>query len=136
MHHVLIIDDDPLIRNMLSQFFALDGYSTSVAENGKEGFRMYLDHPADLIVTDMLMPEMDGIETIRAVRKENPEAKIIAISGGGRNSPEDYLVLAEHLGAERTFCKPLERAELVAAARELLGNVKGGQKRTQVRLLE
>ncbi|MCF8109766.1 MAG: response regulator [Desulfohalobiaceae bacterium] len=110
-----------MIRYTLSQFFTLDGYSTSVAENGKDGFRMYQDHPADLIVTDMLMPEMDGIETISAVRKENPEAKIIAISSGGRDAPEDYLVLAEHLGADRTFCKPVERAELVAAAREMLG---------------
>ena len=82
---------------------------------------MYQDHPADLIVTDMLMPEMDGIETIIAIRKENPDAKIIAISGGGRNSSKDYLVLADHFRANRTFAKPVERKELVAAVRELLG---------------
>jgi DNA-binding response OmpR family regulator len=120
MTYVLIVDDDPMVRNMLVQFFALDGYQTTGASNGKEALRMYRDSPADLVVTDMIMPEMDGIETIQAVRRENPDAKIIAISGGGRNSPEDYLVLAEHFGADRTFTKPVECKALVAAARELL----------------
>ena len=120
MTSILIIDDDPMIRNLLSQFFALEGYTTAGAENGKVGLKMYQDHPADLIVTDMLMPEMDGIETILAIRKENPDAKIIAISGGGINPSENYLVLAEHLGANRTFTKPVERKKIVSAANELL----------------
>ncbi len=120
MTSVLIIDDDPMIRNMLCHFFEIEGYEVKKASNGKEGLGLYRKYPADLIITDMIMPEMDGIETIQAVRKESPDAKIIAISGGGRNSPEDYLVLADHFGADRTFCKPVERAELINAARELL----------------
>ena len=120
MSSILIIDDDPLVRNMLSQFFAIEGYATIEASNGKEGLRMYREQQADLVVTDMIMPEMDGLETIQALRKENPDAKIIAISGGGRNSPGDYLVLADHFGANRTFAKPVERSKLLAAAQELL----------------
>ena len=121
MTDVLIIDDDPMIRNMLSQFFEIEGYEVRKASNGKEGLELNREHPADLIVTDMIMPEMDGLETIMAIRRENPDAKIIAISGGGRNSPEDYLVLANHFGADRIFNKPVDLAGLATAAQEVLG---------------
>jgi CheY-like chemotaxis protein len=66
------------------------------------------------------MPEMEGIETISSLRKGNPDVKIIAISGGGRNNPEDYLELAEKLGAEKTFTKPLDRKKLLAAVKDLV----------------
>lgn len=120
MAYILIIDDDAMILDLLCEIFASEGYQTAGAANGKEGLKMYQEHPADLIITDMIMPEMEGLETIMAIRKDNPEAKIIAISGGGRNSPDDYLVLAKNFGAKATFSKPAERQALLTAARELL----------------
>ncbi len=120
MPYVLIIDDDAMIRNLLCEIFAREGYQTAGAANGKEGLKMYRERPADVVVTDMIMPEMEGLETIMAIRKDNPEAKIIAISGGGRDSPDDYLVLARGFGANATFTKPVERQALLTAGRELL----------------
>jgi DNA-binding response OmpR family regulator len=112
---VLIDDDDPVIRNMLNQIFTKEGYEVVKVSNGKEGLKLNRNHPADLIVTDLVMPEMDGVETIQAVLRESPAVKIIAISGGDRNPPDNYLTLAKYLGDDRTFTKLVECIELVTA---------------------
>jgi len=121
MARILIIDDDVQILDMLRQTLECEGYEVVDATNGKEGIRLYRENPADLIITDIIMPEKEGIETIIELKRNFPDVKIIAISGGGRITPEGYLSMAKRLGANRTFEKPVERDELLAAVRELIG---------------
>jgi DNA-binding NtrC family response regulator len=117
---ILIIDDDVQILNMLRQTLEREGYDVVEASNGKQGIRLYREEPVDLIITDIIMPEKEGIETILELKRDYPDVKIIAISGGGRIGPEEYLDMAEKLGAQRTFIKPVERKQLLNAVRNLL----------------
>ena len=120
MRRVLIIEDDSFVQNMLKQTFERAGYVVETAANGRIGIQLYTTNPHDVVITDLIMPEMEGIETISSLRKGNPNVKVIAISGGGRNSPDDYLHMASKLGASRTFTKPVDRNALLEAVAELL----------------
>ncbi len=120
MGMILIIDDDDQIRRMLRKTLEHAGYKVMDAPNGKEGIRIYRENPADLIITDIIMPEKEGLETIMDLRREFPEVKIIAISGGGHIGPETYMEMAEKVGAQRTLSKPLEREKLLSTIKELL----------------
>jgi len=120
MNSVLIIEDDEFVMNMLKQTFERAGYEVGTASNGRIGIQLYECKPFDVVITDLIMPDMEGIETISNLRKCNPDVKVIAISGGGRNSPDDYLHLAKKLGAARTFPKPVDRNELLEAVKALI----------------
>ena len=120
MARILVIDDDDQIRNALRQVLELEGNEVLTARSGKEGLRLFEEYTVDLIVTDIVMPEKEGLETIMELRKTHPDVKIIAISGGGHVQPESYLRMAKQLGASRTLAKPFQREELLAAVRELL----------------
>ena len=120
MASILIIDDDAQFRAMLRQMLSRAGYEVLEASNGKEGMRIYRDKPADLVITDLIMPEKEGIETISDLRREFPDVKIVAISGGGKMGPDDYLHGAKLIGAERIFTKPLEREEILEAVKKLI----------------
>ena len=120
MAQILIIDDDPQILDMLGQTLKREGYDVVEALNGKEGLKLYRENPPDLFVTDLIMPEKEGIETIMELLRDFPDVKIIAISGGGHNDADQDLSTARILGVERTFAKPIERSELLKAVRELL----------------
>lgn len=120
VNSILIIEDDEFVMNMLKQTFERAGYEVGTAANGRIGLQLYQCKPFDVVITDLIMPDMEGIETISELRKNDPNAKVIAISGGGRNSPDDYLHLAKKLGADRTFPKPVDRNELLAAVRDLM----------------
>jgi len=119
MDTILIIDDDNQFRAMLRQMLEREGYKVVDAPDGKEGIRIYRVKPTDLIITDIIMPEKEGIETIMELRREFPDVKIIAISGGGHLGPAEYLKIAKGLGAQYTLSKPFEREELLEAVREL-----------------
>jgi len=120
MAKILIIDDDDQFRTMLRQLLERNGYEIKEASGGKEGIKLYRESPTDLIITDLIMPGKDGIETIQEFKKDFPGIKIIAISGGGRLGPQDYLHLAKMLGAQQTLAKPIELPELLKAINELL----------------
>ncbi len=120
MARILVIEDDPQVLAMLRQTLEREGYEVIDASNGQEGIRLYREKSADLIITDLIMPEKEGIETIIELRRDFPQVKIIAISGGGRLGTEKYLQFAEELGAQRTFTKPIGRDELLGAVRELV----------------
>ncbi|MFZ5569542.1 MAG: response regulator [Thermodesulfobacteriota bacterium] len=120
MPHVLIIDDEPQIRSMLRQMLERIGLRVSDAPDGKAALALQRNDPADLIITDIIMPEKEGLETIIEMKRACPGIKIIAMSGGGRNKPTDYLSLAQKLGAVRTFAKPIAQKDLIAAVQELL----------------
>ncbi|WP_457574721.1 response regulator [Desulfolithobacter sp.] len=121
---ILVIDDDEHMRELLSQVIEWAGYEVMLAENGRIAMEMQRENPADLVITDLIMPEQEGLETISSLKKEYSSVKIIAISGGGRIGPEAYLPAASELGADRVFCKPFDVQEMVTAVRELLGDEK------------
>lgn len=121
MKRILIIDDDIVMREILKEELEPLGYDLGEAGNGKEGLKLYKKKPYDLIITDIIMPEMEGIETILALKRLAADTKIIAISGGGKANPAGYLGMAEKLGAHRIFSKPFDPKELSASVRHLLG---------------
>lgn len=118
--NILIIDDDDQFRTMLRKLIERSGYEVIDASSGKEGIKLYRENPADLIITDLIMPDKDGIETIQELKQIFPDVKIIAISGGGRLGANDYLNVAQILGAKRTMTKPINLPELLNAIEELL----------------
>lgn len=118
---ILIIDDDTEIREVLRQILERAGYEVMEASDGREGLNLYRERQADLIITDIVMPRKDGLETITDLRIEFPGSKIIAISGGGRLDPKPYLELAEGFGADRLLTKPFGHEELLEAVQDLLG---------------
>ncbi len=120
MTRILVVDDDSQIREMLRQMLQNEGYDVVDAADGKEALKRQQEDPADLIITDLIMPEKEGIETIRDLKKEFPDIRIIAMSGGGVVGPEAYLKIARSLGAKKTFVKPIERKKLLAGIREVL----------------
>ena len=119
---ILVIDDDDQMRVLLRQVMEWAGFEVTEAEDGREGMQQQRRQPADLVITDLIMPEQEGMETIRLLKKEFPQTRIIAISGGGRIGPEAYLPAAQELGADRVFSKPFDVRELAGAVKELLGN--------------
>nr|WP_320009817.1 response regulator [uncultured Desulfobulbus sp.] len=118
---ILVIDDDDQMRVLLRQVMEWAGYEVMEAEDGREGMQLQRSDPADLVITDLIMPEQEGLETIGQLRREFPETKVIAISGGGRIGPEAYLPAAQELGADKVFSKPFDVRELAGAVKELLG---------------
>ena len=120
MTRVLIIDDEPQIREMLKLMLERDGYEVAEAPDGMEGLKIHRQTPADLIITDLIMPNKDGIGMIIDLKKEFPRVRIIAMSGGGLNKPDGYLKGARKLGAACTLTKPIDRAELLKAVKEVL----------------
>ena len=116
---ILIIDDDDQIRKMLKELLENAGYETMEASDGKEGLKLQYERPADLIIVDILMPEKDGKDTIIELKKDFPEVKIIAISGGGWIGPEMDLDISARLGADKAFAKPISKKELLRAIKKL-----------------
>lgn len=120
MARILVIDDDAMVRETIRDILESQGYSVEEAENGRTGLAKMRKNRADLVVTDIIMPEMEGIEAMLAVREEFPGVKVIAISGGGRTANYDFLEVAGKLGANKTLQKPFTRDELLRAVRACL----------------
>jgi len=121
MRNILIIDDDEQMRNLLCRAMEYAGFEVEAAADGRKGLRLFEENVYDLVITDLIMPEQEGMETITFLRKNHPGVKIIAISGGGRIGPETYLPAALELGADRAFAKPFPIDDLINAVKELLG---------------
>ncbi len=122
MPRILIIDDDSNVRELIQQMLAPAGYEILTAADGKEGVRVFREQGADLVITDIVMPEQEGLETIRKLLADFPDLKIIVMSGGGGlGEPGNYLHMAEMFGAKYSFEKPVPRVKLLAAVRELVG---------------
>ena len=117
---IFVIDDDKMIREMIRNLLENNGHQVVCAENGRLGLELLRQKAADLIITDIFMPEMDGTEFIMDIVEEFPQAKIIAISGGSNIEEVDILKLAHNLGAVKTFQKPFDLQEFNAAVEELL----------------
>lgn len=114
---VLVIDDEESMRDVIRLILEKEGWDVLEAVDGREGVREF-EAFADrikLIITDIIMPNMEGLETIMKLHKKHPDLKILAISGGGRHFPENYLPMAMTLGAQGALVKPFDRAELLEA---------------------
>ncbi|WLE99242.1 MAG: response regulator [Candidatus Electrothrix communis] len=120
MRNILIIDDDEQMRNLLCRAMEYAGFEVEAAADGRKGLRLFEKNAYDLVITDLIMPEQEGMETITFLRKKYPDIKIIAISGGGRIGPETYLPAALELGANAAFAKPFPIDDLINAVRKLL----------------
>jgi DNA-binding response OmpR family regulator len=125
MSKILVLDDEPSILLMIKKMLEKAGYEVIIASNGKEGMRLFDIEKPDMVITDIIMPEKEGLETIFELRRTYPDLKIIAISGGGRISPDGYLPGAKLLGANMVFQKPLVQKEFLAAVASLLDDQKG-----------
>jgi DNA-binding NtrC family response regulator len=121
MPRLLLVDDDEMVRNTLRTVLRRAGHEVAVAQNGREALRrVEQDGAYDLVITDILMPEMEGIETILALKRRDPESKVIAISGGGRTGNVEFLKMAQRLGAVATLCKPFGVEQLLTSIDEAL----------------
>ena len=130
MPTALIIDDDPSVREALARTLEKMGFAVRFAVDGIEGLNAYRADPVDLVITDIIMPRANGVETIRALRAEFPNVRILAISGGGNFGPISYepgaitttayLAAAEKAGADAILTKPFNRSELRAQVKQVL----------------
>jgi len=120
MGSVLIIEDDSEIRGMLETMVRRAGFSVQTTKDGFEGVKSFRRNPSDVVITDIVMPEKEGLETILELREEYPGVKIIAISGGGRHDAKNYLQSAKDFGADYIFDKPFRPKEIIGAIKELL----------------
>ena len=117
MPHILVIEDEEQERTRLQQLLNDAGFEVSNAINGLEGVRLFKENTPDLVITDIVMPQQEGIETIQQIVSLAPEAKIIAISEMAR---ADYLAIAKDMGAKYTLPKPIDKEDLLAAVEALL----------------
>jgi DNA-binding response OmpR family regulator len=113
MAHILVIDDDQLIRDMVALTLGAEGHTVVQAESGVDGLAAFRTRPADLVITDMAMPKMDGVQLIERLLKEYPNLPIIAMSGAPDSA--QYLYLASYLGAGRLLTKPFKPETLRGA---------------------
>jgi DNA-binding NtrC family response regulator len=120
MQSILIVDDDDAMRETLAQALIRAGYMVLQCADGSDVIDALKKHPVDLLITDLFMQETDGLGTIMKVRKEFPEMKIVAMSGGSRLTDHDYLPIATRLGAHRTLHKPLDGPLLLKTIQGLL----------------
>jgi len=122
MAQVLVVDDDDQILRLITDIMQRDGHDVVQAHDGDLASRLFTEQPADIVITDLLMPNKEGLELIQEIRDLHPEVKIIAYSGGGQMQPEAYLEFARGMGADRVFTKPIPIADLRAAVSELLAH--------------
>ncbi|MDB5409574.1 MAG: regulator [Rhodospirillales bacterium] len=124
--YILVIDDDALVRQALTQILESNGYEVQCAPDGRKGLQSFRGRRPDLVISDIIMPMMEGIETIMALRILSRACPIIAISGDGRFGGIDFLAVAKELGATATLGKPFEAGDLLqAVANCLAGNFAG-----------
>ena len=120
MAHILVMDDETSVQSLFGQFLEGAGHSVALASNGREGLQLMKQQKPDLIITDIMMPEMDGLELLMNIRKQHLGIPVIAISGGMKTQPANFLPQAKKFGAHRVFIKPVKLSDLRDAVNELL----------------
>jgi two-component system, chemotaxis family, chemotaxis protein CheY len=113
---ILVVEDDAATRTLLRRMLERTGFAVTTAINGRDGVERFREHPADVVLTDMLMPEMDGIDLIRTLRSEWPAVRVIAVSG----FEHPYLGMALGYGAKATLNKPVHASQLVETVKRVL----------------
>jgi DNA-binding response OmpR family regulator len=120
MARILIIDDEAGIRRVIKLFLEKEGHEVIEASEGNSGLDLQRRHLADMVITDLVMPDREGFEVIVRLRRDYPKTAIIAVSGGGMLGQEDYLLKARELGADATLQKPFTRKDLLETVASLL----------------
>jgi CheY-like chemotaxis protein len=120
---ILVVEDDVRVRETFTRALQLAGYEVVEAADGRAALQLWARSAVDLVVTDIYLPEMDGYELIRAIRKDRPAVPVVVVSGGGETGypPRVALEIAGRLGVSRTLAKPVDLRDLLAAVRHLLG---------------
>lgn len=121
MSAILVVDDQKGIREVLRKVLAEIGHEVVEAEDGAAALALFRKQTFDLVITDIIMPEMEGIEEITTMKREQPDIKILAMSGGGRARVMDFLAVAGKAGADATLEKPFRKSELLDRVAGLLG---------------
>jgi DNA-binding response OmpR family regulator len=119
---VLLVDDDAALLGLMAHAFGVAGYTVRTAENGRKGLLAVDDFKPDLVVTDIVMPEMEGIGAILQIKRKPKPPMIIAISGAGPGGRRDYLSWAKHLGADEVLAKPFRMSQILTLAGRLIDN--------------
>jgi len=120
MAQVLVVDDDEQILTLLCRLMEKEGHGVTRASDGLMAFNLFKESPTDIVITDLIMPNKEGIELIQELRSIRNDVKIIAYSGGGQLSPDSYLDFAKGVGADRVFSKPIAINDIKQAVKELL----------------
>jgi len=120
MATIVVIEDDSLVCELIQEILEDAGYDVVTAEDGNKGIEVVHAARPQLVITDIVMPNKDGVTVIRELKAELPNLKTIAISGGGFNSPQYYLKIADQLGADRVIRKPVDDEDLLQVISELL----------------
>jgi CheY-like chemotaxis protein len=115
---ILLVDDDPRVREVLRQALAMAGYDVVAAADGEEALAAYAAAPADLVITDLMMPRKDGVDTIRGLRARHPVPKVIAVTA--TRGRFNRMTAARHVGAQHTLIKPFGMSDLLTAVRDVL----------------
>jgi DNA-binding response OmpR family regulator len=120
MRKILVIDDDMMVRETIIEILESAGYDVLSAEDGKRGLALFLRERPDLVITDIIMPEMEGLQTITEIRRSGSAVKVIAISGGCRLFNRDFLAIARLLGASDVIAKPFDAGDLLSRVGDCL----------------
>ena len=120
MKQILVIDDEPDILKLISKILEKAGYKVMTAENGRLAEKLFNEHPFDLVITDIVMPQKEGLDIILQLKENNPDTKILAISGGGKTELAEYLDAARAAGAHAIVKKPFEIGHLLNKVEQLL----------------
>lgn len=125
MQRILVVDDNAGMRLLLKRILTSAGYDVEEAPDGQVALEIYFRQPSDVVITDLIMPGKEGLETIRELRRRDADARIIAMSAGGSGGHglEQYLKTAKLLGAVRILAKPFSRDEVLKAVSDALGGV-------------
>jgi CheY-like chemotaxis protein len=121
--HILLIEDEPILRAVLTKRLEMLGFTVSAAEHGRKALALFAEKTADLVVTDILMPEVDGFQTIIQLRQREPKLPILAMTGGGELDPDFYLRIARGLGSTQLLRKPFLFEDLYNVIQTLLARV-------------
>jgi CheY-like chemotaxis protein len=115
MAHILVVDDEPAFRRTVRSIVEKAGHTVTEAEDGQHALVLFAAETVDLVLTDIIMPNQEGVETIGELRRRRPNLPIIAMSGGGSTGGDLFLSLASALGATRTLAKPIRQSDLIEA---------------------
>ena len=122
MAQILVIDDDDFVRQLVVDLLKKDGYDVISTDSGTEGMNLFFKDPTDIVITDIVMPDVEGTQVIQKLIKDYPEVKIIVISGYGSGGAVDYFDFVKSLGIKHVFQKPFDNKEFLNTVKLLIEN--------------
>ena len=118
--HILVVDDDDMMRSFVKELLLINNFKITTAANGKEGLKEFRENTPNLVITDIIMPEMEGISFIRELRAHNKDIPIIAMTGNVHGRMEEFLEISSQLGADEVLRKPIKSEEFIEAINRLI----------------